>query len=80
MLLDRDARVGPNWARLGQTGLFKDLFQYILAVRDQNVLKLILKSPRIVLYWANLTQYRAKNDTPVCESVLNLKYPNGFIY
>ena len=36
---------------------------------SQNVLKLILKSPRFVPFGANLTQFGPKSDIPVFELV-----------
>ena len=38
-------------------------------VPRQNVLKLILKSPRFVPFGVNLTQFEAKSDIPGVEAV-----------
>ena len=68
--------MAPNWVRLAPNGtnlgLFKISFQFILALRAKMNCKLILKSPRLVPFSANLTRSCANSDFPEAQAKQNL--------
>jgi len=60
-----------KWFRLAQMGLILDSLRSVsvhFGLPSQNVLKLILKSPRFVLFVANLTHFGAKLKSPATNS------------
>ena len=46
--------IGPKW---DISGTFSDLISVYFVLGSKNLLKLILKTPRIVQFRANLTQF-----------------------
>ena len=52
-------RIGSDWPEMGHIWDFLRLVSV-----NQNVMKLILKSPRFVLFRANLTKFATNPDTP----------------
>ena len=56
--------IRPHWQEMGQIWEFLRSVSVHFGSASQNVLKLILKSPRFVLFVANLAQFRAKTKIP----------------
>ena len=58
------ARIGADWPQVGQIWDFLRSVSVHIGAPRQNVLKLILKSPRFVPFGANLTQFEATLTPP----------------
>ena len=62
-------QIVSDWPQMGQIWDFLRSVSVHFGAPRQNVLKLILKSPRFVLFGANLSQFGTKREVPVVNVV-----------